>query len=128
LAEVDERILGFVEAWKGFLKMSGFQATLIEHRVVSRRFAYAGTLDRFGDLEGIPTVIDIKSGEPPAVAALQTAAYTRALEETDGVKAKRRVAVHVGQNGKFKVKEYCSPEDDRIWLMALSVHRWLTKN
>ena len=129
LAEIDERLEGYLEAWKGFKMASGFECQLIEHRVFSNLFKYAGTIDRVGALDGKPTIVDIKSGAIAGYAALQTSAYRRALLESDGIEVHRRVAVQVNSTGKFKVVEYQDHAgDDRLFLAALGVWRWREKN
>jgi hypothetical protein len=129
LADVDDRLLGYLEAWKAWLKVSGFKASLIEHQVWSQTYLYAGTLDRYGTLDGKTALVDIKSGQIAGYAALQLAAYKRALEERTGVLVQRRVAVQLSSDGKFKVKEYTDhASDDRMFLLALSVWQWRERN
>jgi hypothetical protein len=128
LAEVDDRLRGYLDAWKEFLDCSGFQASLIEHRVHSEQWKYAGTLDRMGQLGGKSTLLDIKSGSIAGYAALQLSGYRRALSECDGIDTERRVAVQLLPDGKFKIKEFMDHAgDDRTWLQALSLHHWRAK-
>lgn len=80
---LDAQLMPYYRAWLDFLAVSGFDVILSEAKVASRRYRYAGQLDLFGRLNGIPCTIDAK-----CVAAVmpstgpQTAAYTQALRET----------------------------------------------
>ena len=129
LGRLDERLEGYVMGWKGFLKDSGFVAELIEEAVASIVFGYAGRIDRVGRLGSSRTIVDLKAGAPPGCAALQTAAYKRALLETLGIHVGRRLAVQVSNDGTYRVTEYENhSEDDRIWLSSLAIFRWKEKN
>lgn len=125
LARLDERLEGWITGWKKFRRDTGFEPTLIEHRVASLQYLYCGTTDRVGLLNGDLTVLDIKSGAVAAYAALQTAGYKRGLDETEGLHAKRRVAVQLTEQGTYKVTEYHDHStDERLWLSAVALYRW----
>lgn len=126
---IDEQLEGFLEGWKNFLAVSAARIKLIEHRVASEQYQYAGTLDRLLDLDGELTICDIKAGDPPAAAALQTAAYRRALHETEGILACRRIGVRISMDGTYQVHEYKDHAgDERLFLMALTLARWKKEN
>lgn len=82
LVSLDEQLEPYYLAWRAFLQHSGFEPLLSECKVWSRKWQVAGTLDLFGRLNGIPSLIDAK-----CVAALmpstgpQTAAYEALLRE-----------------------------------------------
>lgn len=125
---VDERLLGYLDSWKAFLYATKFIPTLIEHRVVSETFQYAGTIDRYGTIGGDPALVDIKSGDIAPYAALQTAAYAHALAE-DAIKVRRRLAVRLYEDGQpGRVKEYRDYGDQQQFLCALTVYKWKEKN
>lgn len=128
LSKLDDRLTGFVEGWKAFLKDSGAKVKLVEHLVCCRTFQYAGTLDRLLELKGQLAVVDLKAGEPAAAAALQTAAYRKALLSQEGIEATRRMAVRVQQDGSYRVSEYEDHAyDERHFLFALSLSHWKRK-
>ena len=129
LGRYDDRLHGFIDAWKNFRRDSGFTPTLVEYRVASPAFQYVGTTDRVGLLDGQVTIIDLKAGEPPVCAALQTAAYRKAYFETDGVLAERRLAVRLSSDAKYSATEYRDHTgDERYWLYSLSLYRWKQEN
>lgn len=57
---LDYRLLPYYRGWRSFLATSGFTPQLSEHQLASRRYRYAGTLDLFGRLNGIRSLIDAK--------------------------------------------------------------------
>ena len=68
--------LGYLEAWQFFREARAFVPVLCEHRIASRLYDCAGTIDCLGLLEGRPALIDFATGNPADVAKhLQTAAY-----------------------------------------------------
>lgn len=60
LDELDPVLLPYYNGWRQFLATSGFKAQLSEQQMASRRQGYAGTLDLFGRLNYLPSLIDAK--------------------------------------------------------------------
>lgn len=80
---LDGQLVPYYNAWRSFLVTSGFAVVLSEHKVASRRYRYAGQLDLFGRLNGVPSTIDAKCvAQVMGSTGPQTAAYTEALRET----------------------------------------------
>lgn len=114
---------GYLNAWINFCEQRSFQAVINEHRLCSRRYGVAGTLDCLGRLDGQPCLVDFKTGKPDDVAAdLQTAAYegfarewaSEDLELRDFFvqhKHIQRIAVQLKRDGTFKVEVYKDPRD-----------------
>jgi hypothetical protein len=80
--DLDPDLLPYFAAWREFLAASGFVFLLSEQKLASRRFRFAGQLDLFGRLNGIPALIDAKcvTTVMPSTGP-QTAAYREALSE-----------------------------------------------
>lgn len=84
------RVLGALREWYGTVRLG---AGDLERRVVSKQFRYAGTTDRFGDIDGhlavldykTGTVVDRKTGDHYPEAWVQLAAYEVALREELGI-------------------------------------------
>lgn len=82
--------------WRTFARALRFKPLASELRVVSRRYGYAGTLDLYGELAGVPCVVDIKATAIiPSTVGLQTAAYAQALKETLRCGPVRRGVLHL---------------------------------
>jgi hypothetical protein len=125
LAEADERLTGFLNAYKAFLRDTGFKPSLIEHRVVSSTHRYAGTLDRIGMIGPKTALVDIKSGTPAKAAALQTAGYRMAHKEMTGEAIEIRLALRLSSDGKYSVTQYTDhSKDERIFAAAVSLWHW----
>lgn len=115
----------YLRAWIHFCDQRHFVAVLNEHRIASRRYKVAGTLDCLGLLDGVPVLLDFKTGKPSDVAAnLQTAAYLALAQEwkTDDTQLAaffelhpvvKRHAVRLKKDGTFAVESYSDPKDFR---------------
>jgi len=100
----------------------------VEMTVSSRRYGYAGRLDRVWVMVGdkLPSVWDIKTGTIRPIFRAQTAAYKQAYEETTGIIIGRRGLIEVSRRkGKVGVREYSSPSDFAGFLSLLTVYNWL---
>lgn len=101
----------FLGSIKGAYKFEG-----AEQKVFCPEFCYAGRLDFWGKLAGLPAIFDIKtnrSGYTPAWAKWQLAAYAHALEPTT---MHRRVALILTPTSyameEFPRDNYVSDRDD----------------
>jgi hypothetical protein len=73
-----------VESWKDWAKSVDLEPLAIERTVYCELCGYAGTLDLYARVGGIPTVIDWKSGKAIYPEAfLQNIAYRHAAERLD---------------------------------------------
>jgi CRISPR/Cas system-associated exonuclease Cas4 (RecB family) len=125
LSKVDYRLEGYVHGYKLFLRDTGFKPGLIEHRVYSRVYRFAGTLDRTGVWNGKSAILDLKSGDPAKAAALQTAGYRIAHREMTGISVDVRLAVKLTADGHYRVTVYEDhPRDERLFLAACSLWHW----
>lgn len=73
---------GYLQSWIRLMDSGRLQTTLCEHRVASRRYQFAGTIDWLGCFDGEAALIDFATGDPEDCAKdLQTAAYVVAAKE-----------------------------------------------
>jgi hypothetical protein len=127
---VDRADIDYVRAWILFLETTNFKIKEIEMPVLSLGHGYAGTPDRIGRFPSQPydTMLEIKTGAVPAVAALQLAAYGNA--RTKGKKF-GRVTVQLLPNGKYKLWAYSIRDYNRdVWdfFSALRIAEWRQRN
>jgi hypothetical protein len=118
-----------LDAFKRFERESGFGATSPEQRVFHPAHQYAGTLDAVGMMNGERCIIDIKrSLFAGPVIGLQTAAYQEAANAQHSRKGasriKRRYALLLNANGKYKLQEYDDKNDFAVFLAMLTTKRW----
>lgn len=92
--------------WAGAHK---FKALLIEQTVFSDVHKYAGTMDLLAEIDGVPKLIDFKTGKSIYwEALLQSVAYQVALTEMGHVKPEGGIIVRLPKNEtdpKFEVKD-----------------------
>ena len=127
---VDRADIDYVRAWIFFREQTNFKIKEIEMPVVSLGHGYAGKPDRIGRFPRQPydTMLEIKTGVVPAVAALQLAAYGNA--RTKGKKF-GRVTVQLLPNGKYKLWHYSIRDYKRdVWdfFSALRIAEWRQRN
>ncbi len=119
-ATVDERIAGYVEAWKAFRRDKQLVVRHSEHLVYRRLTMHGGDsivpqstdLEIIGtlDVEGAITrmaevVIDIKTGDETDAWAVQLAAYVRAFSRRAQYTHKRMVT-QLDRGGTYKLHHY----------------------
>lgn len=124
-------LLGYLDAWRSFRKDSRVEILAVERRVFSKRFFYAGTLDRIVRFPGMKPntveIIDIKTGLPDRAAGLQMAAYSHALLEEETfpwVISPVRRAVQLFDDGRYKVHPYADLNDFTTFTACLAVYRF----
>lgn len=120
---------GYFQGWRRFMRETGFEPALCEHRVYHRQYGYAGTLDICGRLKGKCALLDIKtSAEVHPSAALQTAAYAAALEDQDHIKTNVRYALQLKDDGSYELHLHKGSADFQVFLALLSIYNWRKRN
>lgn len=104
--KVPRALRPYRKAWAKWLDASGFVPLEIEHQFICP-LGYAGTIDRVGYIPVVnrkeSCVVDLKSGSAiPQSTNLQLVAYGRARFSHPC----RRIAVRLGADGNYKVREY----------------------
>lgn len=73
---------GYLRSWIALAESGRLQTVLCEHRVASRKYRYAGTIDWLGVFDGHGAILDFATGDPEDCAKdLQTAGYLSAALE-----------------------------------------------
>lgn len=135
LGELDEtsvpdEIAGYLDAWKLFRMETNFRPHTVEAMVESRKYRYAGTLDRAGDIQRGPALLDIKATAAlPPSAGPQTAAYLQAAVEgnPDYYKRARRFSVQLRADGTYRLQEHKDKADLSVFLASLTCFLWRSK-
>jgi hypothetical protein len=100
--------------------------TGIETPAADLALGYAGTVDRWGTLQGDLVVVDLKTGTVPPWAPLQLVAYARLPLDGQALR-RRRLVVHLLPTGRYALREYPVVNfgrDERIFLSALAIAQW----
>lgn len=117
-------------AWRKFCADKGANWSEIETQGYSKRYGYAGTVDRRGKLERFtgPTLwtIDVKTSESASRSwGLQTAAYRQiAVEEDMQWALSRRACVRLLADGTYRFDEFTSPKDWPAFAAILTFLDW----
>lgn len=130
--DLDPALAGYLESWIHFVSVYQFEPSLIEQQVYHPTYRYAGALDRVGKLiwnrRRRTALIDIKSGVPMDVTAIQTAGYELALPKSmpNAPTPSIRLGVYLNKDGKLPhVTEYRDPGDQGTFLAFRRTYQWL---
>lgn len=127
LGGYDPQIDGYMQAWRKFKTECNFLPLVSEQRVYSKKYGYAGTLDRIGKLGGADVLLDIKTATVVDLMCVgpQTAAYEAASNEQNKSKTKyKRYAVKLTLDGKYKLIACDNKMDIQVFLSALNIYNW----
>ena len=115
--EYDAEIDGYLMAYQMFLLEHEVEWHMVETVVSYQRLAdelplYAGTLDRYGLVDGVPTIVDIKtyaslSTDAQLAASCQTALYRDAIDQALSQivttwDRERRAILHLRKDGTYR--------------------------
>ena len=128
---------GYIGAYYQFLLDHEVEWEMIERIVWMPRFLpkgypdnenviYAGTLDRFGFVDGEPSIVDIKTyssltTDSQMTASCQTQLYKDAVfwtmgENTEGAyTAIKRYVLHLKKDGKYRLADLDKFDEERGW-------------
>jgi hypothetical protein len=106
---------------------------MIEKRLYSSRYAFAGTLDRayIDRAKKALAIVDLKTGAHTPSAGPQTAAYAQLVAEETGIKfrtVKRYTAHLLHGEERGKLAEYKSGTDWSVFLSALNVYNFKNRS
>lgn len=125
---LDNNLMPYLNGWCKFLALYSVTFIWVEKIVYSKKWKYAGTLDRIADLnwkgERVLALLDLKSTTTmnPSVA-LQTAGYKLMYEEMTKQKTEVRLGVQLLPDD-FKVIPYDDKTDERTFLACLQIRNW----
>ena len=127
--EIEYEVVGYLKAYKQFLRDYKPDWTLIEQTVYSDIYGYIGTVDRYGKIDGIPSVVDIKTLASPTkmqkfTVSAQTSAYELAIAQMyhtwDFGNTVNRYALYLGKDGDYNLvdlNEYDKKYGYKSWEM-----------
>lgn len=129
---LNDSLKPYLAMWRQFCAQSGFEPLVIEQRVHSARYGFAGTLDLYGRLNGRLALIDAKRcAKVPRSAGPQTAAYEIAVREclpvfASGIAVQPidRFALHLTPD-RWQLVPFRDPNDARVFLSALTLHNFM---
>jgi hypothetical protein len=120
-AEIEDVYLPYLEAYALFRKEHDVQWELIEHPDYHPAHRYAGTIDRYGMVDGFKTLLDIKTTykvyKPLCGASLN---LYRLMLEARGKTVERLLILHLRKDGSYKLLRFDA--DDSVPLALLTLH------
>ena len=120
---LDPQLAGHLHAWRTFREEHGAHWKLVEAPLFHPDLGYAGTVDRYGVVDGVDAVVDLKTTTRlyPSVGP-QLAAYARAI--ADATPRTRRLAVQLHADGRYHLREYCSTTDWAVFASLLTLRNF----
>ncbi len=115
--EIPAALEPYMDAYWSFKQVCRPVYSDIELELQDSAMGLGGRLDRilvslFDELR--PGILDIKTGPPEEWHARQLAAYNRMLPTGD------RWGLYLQKNGRYRLKQYDDPEDDRRFMFDLA--------
>lgn len=123
--DIDYRYEPYVTAYRAFVRHMQPEWSQSERVVFDATYGYAGTLDRAGLVQGVPVIVDIKTGEVPPSVGPQTAAYRRCLHDAHRW---QRACLQLRPDGQFRWLSLADRTDDGVFLAALTLYQWREKH
>lgn len=118
--EIEEEYLPYLEAYAAFLREHDVNWELIEHAGFHPDFLYAGTVDRYGVLDGKRTLVDIKTTytvhKPLCAASLN---LYRLILEANGYPVEQMAILHLRKTGKYRLIPFEADNDIPYALLIL---------
>lgn len=123
----DSDFYPYLEAYEWFRTDHQWAPTVIEHMFIAPNGAYAGTLDKAGELDGDTALIDVKTGSHQRWHGLQLAAYAYGANIADA----DRYILLLKKDGKYSlldghrtIGKFNDPFWDLAWNGILTTHLW----
>lgn len=124
--DVDDGILPYVQAYLKFRQEHAAEWSKIEFATHHPKDRYAGTVDRYGTLDGALALLDIKTSctiHVPLCSA-QLNLYRRMLS-ANGMQVDKLYILHLKKDGGYKLREF--DFDDAVPDGLLALHNALKK-
>ena len=120
VATLDKALVPWLAGWVKFKHDFGievFQA--VEVKLYSKRWGFAGRMDREHPINNKATLVDIKTPTlKKRATGVQLAAYQIAWEEMTKKKIKQRWAIHLKEDG-YSIEPYDDKGDKDVFLACL---------
>lgn len=125
-AEISEDYAPYLEAYAAFRLEHEVEWELIERADYHPLYRYAGTIDRYGMVDGFKTLLDIKTTytvyKPLCSASLN---LYRLMLEVRQKCVERLLILHLKKDGTYKLIEFAF--DDAVPMALLTLHNVLKK-
>lgn len=127
--DIDFDCIGYVKAYRRFLEDYKPQWCGIETVLGNLELGYAGTCDRYGEVDGLKTILDIKTGSMvhgPSVAA-QIEGYWHLLHREKGFSANNYAVLLLNKDGTYKYIDRLEDDFQILFDECLEIHKALNR-
>lgn len=125
-AEIEDEYLPYLQAYVRFRQEHDVQWELIEHPDYHPEMMYAGTIDRYGMVDGFRTLVDLKTTytvyKPLCSASLN---LYRLMLEARGKQVEKLLIIHLKKDGTYKLVPF--DIDDSVPMALITIHNALKK-
>jgi hypothetical protein len=128
---LDGHLRPYCEAYKRFVDDVKPEIILSEKPMYQPNYFYAGTPDRVVKMNGLTTLIDIKSGSPHPATVLQVAAYADLIGRNylEDIYISKAYVLYLRDDATYRLDEVKDLKRNlQIFLAALTVVRWREEN
>ena len=125
-ADIEEEYLPYLQAYAAFRHDHSVSWDLIEVPMYHPEYRYAGTLDRYGLLDGEKALVDVKTTYTVyrPLCAAQLNLY-RLMLIARGYPVQRLYILHLKKDGTYKLISF--PMEDALALSLITLHNALQK-
>lgn len=124
---VAEEMRGYLDSYRYFLRVTGFKVIGYEQPLFDSAFGCMP--DLWGQLYGLDTIIELKTGPVPKWAAIQTALQARALKNALGFIAVKRFGLQLKKDGSLGMLiPFTSFSDDYCAMSMVQSFHWKKDN
>lgn len=123
-AEIEDEYLPYLQAYVQFRQEHDVQWELIEHSDYHPELMYAGTIDRYGLVDGIKTLVDLKTTYTvyKSLCGASLNLY-RMILEARGKQVERLAILHLKKDGKYRLVSI--DIDDSVPMALITLHKAL---
>ena len=126
-SSIDDEIKVYYEAYLKFRKeKTNYKITEMETPRINETYKFGGIADQFGIMDGVQSVLDIKTGVDVPATRLQTAAQILLADHP----ILERYSLQLKKDGNYKLNKYPTVENimDRNIFIASVSSWWWKKN
>lgn len=125
-AEIEDDYLPYLEAYAKFRREHEVVWELTEHPDYHPEHRYAGTIDRYGTVDGIATLVDLKTTyqvyKPLCSASLN---LYRLILEARGKPVEKLMIIHLKKDGTYRLVHF--DFDDSVPMALITLHTALKR-
>jgi hypothetical protein len=120
-ANIDEEYLPYLQAYAAFLREHNVQWEMSEQAMYHPEHRYAGTIDRYGTVDGVTTLLDIKTTyRVMKVLCIASLNLYRMIMEAKGKPVEQLQILHLRKDGTYKLMRI--ERDDEIPMALITLN------